>query len=98
MVHRSDMGETSRVVRLGSGPGGRHIVRSHLETDMNVVKDVNSGFMVPNILQILKRVYGVDLIRGVYNYTGTEPKRENVAGERPVVKGEACTIEGRLTF
>ena len=54
---------------------------------MNVVKDVNSGYVVPNILQILKRVCGEDLISGVYNYTGTEPKRENMAGEGPVDEG-----------
>ena len=31
-----------------------------------------SGFVVPNILQILKRVYGEDLVSGVYNHTGIE--------------------------
>ena len=87
MVYRYGMGETGRVVRLGSGPGGRCIITSCPETDMNVVKDVNSGFVVPNILQTLKKVYGEDLIRGVYNYTGTEPKRENMVREKPVDEG-----------
>ena len=72
-VHRYGMGETNRIVRLGSGPGGRHNITSHLETDMNVVKDVKSGFLVPNIPQILKRVMErIWLGGGVYNHAGTE--------------------------
>ena len=56
MVHRYGMGETNRIVRLGSGPGGRRNITSRLETDTNVVKDVKSGLIVLNILQIPKRV------------------------------------------
>ena len=71
-MHRYSMGETDGIIRLTSGPRGRCNAVCHLELSTNDVNTVTSGFVVPNILQILKRVYGEDLVRKEYNHVGAE--------------------------
>ena len=65
-------GDTGEIIRHRSGPGGRHSLTSCLENDVNVGKNVS---LVPSILQILKKVYGEEVIMGVFNCLGTKPER-----------------------
>ena len=63
-------------------PAGRDIVIDHLTIKVYDVKGVCGQILVPNTLQILRKVYGGGLIKNLYMYMGIGRKGQNSVKSR----------------